>query len=208
MKKIKIMSLLFIVFSAMTLTSCLDDDDDNNGLSQQEVMTCFNATRGTHTGSLVYQKRGEKGIITTQTDTISGTSWNIATDSTMTINNVPDSALATAIADTTIMKAVKDLNGTQNINCYIGYVRANPVQWLINPITVTYNNLHYNGGTHKVQLIFAINSNYSYGSMTSTKQEMVISVAGLYIDDKAASNSLRNAAGNTIGIKSFLFLEK
>lgn len=208
MKNFKFLSLLFIVFAAMTLTSCLDDDDDNQGLSEQDIRTAFSATRGMHSGSLIYQPRGVKGEILSKPDTLTTSSWNITSDSTMTIFNVPDSALATAIADTTIMKAVRNLNGIHNINCYIGYIRVTPVQWLINPQTVTYNNLQYNGASHKVQLVFAVNSSISYGSLVTQKQELVISIAGMYIDDKLVNNTLVSPSGNGTSIKSFLFIEK
>lgn len=207
MKRFKFLSLLLVALFAVTFTSCLNDDDDDSGLTPAEIQACYNATRGTHTGNLIYQKRMSNGNLATSADTLS-TSWNISTDSTMTFSNVPASALATAIADSTIMKAVAEQGSRQNINAYIGYVSASPVQWLINPTSVTYNNIYYGGASHKVTLVFYVNTSWSFGQLNSSsnKQQIQIMVGALYIDDKIEDAGIVQISSTRA--KPFFFIEK
>lgn len=186
MKKIKFLSLFFIALSAMMFTSCLDDDDDDNTLSPQQIADCFSATRGSHSGSLVYQKRLSNGKLADGNDTIN-ISWEITSDTTMTFHGIPASALATAINDSDLMKAVAEVKTPVEVKAYIGYVKYSPVQWLINPLGATINNVQYKNATHTVHIAFYGNSNWSFGqcvtSATTRKQQLQIVAGGLYMDD-------------------------
>lgn len=211
MKRIKFLSMFVIALSAMLFTSCMDDDDDNNGLSPQEQQTAYNAVKGIHTGNLIYAKWDANKRTSNITDTVQ-VSWSINSDTTMTLRNIPSSAIASAIADSTIMKAVSE-QAPRNIDCYIGFIRLNPVQWLVNPTTVTYNNLEYNGGTHKVSVVFGFNTSWSFGQLTTTatssKQQMQIVVAGLYVDDKLVNDGISYAsAQSNQRVRAFIFSEK
>ena len=208
MKRIKFLSLFFIAISAMVLTSCLNDDDDESysSLTPAEIMQCFNLTKGSHTGKLIYQRRASNGNFLTTNDTIGG-SWYISTDSTMSFRNVYASALASAIADTTIMKAVAQQMPV-NISAKIGYVNVTPTQWIINPSPVTYDNVNYNGGTHKIELYFATNSTWSYGqaSTKDNKQGIQLVIWGMYVDGKPDETGIVQLGNSRV--KPLIFIEQ
>lgn len=213
MKRIKFLSFLLIAMTAMVFTSCVDDDDDNNGLTPVEIQTAFNATRGTHTGNLLYATWDSYSMPQAKVDTLSGATWSINTDSTMTFHNIPSSVISTVVADSAIQKAIA-AQPARDLNCYIGYIRLNPsVQWLINPQTVTYDNLQYRGSNHKVSIVFAVNSSYSFGQLSTTntgsKQQMQLIAAALYIDDKIVSDGIAQQTNQSSArLRALMFIEK
>ena len=73
----------------------------------------------------------------------------------------------------------------QTLNCYIGFVSASPIEFLINPWTLTYN-VTYDGEEHKVQVLFYVYSAYSFGSYDATSQELTMKIVegALYVDGK------------------------
>lgn len=210
MKKINLLSLLFMAFAAVMFTSCLDDDDDdNNALTPDEIQTCFNTVRGGHTGMLIYQGRVANGNLRAKNDTVNA-SWSIMTDSTMSFRSIPDSVIATVAQDTAIMNAISRQGGHKNIDAYIGFVKLSPVQWLINPMTVTYDNLDYRGGKHKVQIVFLTNSAYSFGQRVTdnggkTRQVVQLIAAAMFIDGTQASEGIVQIG--TQRMKPFYFIE-
>lgn len=214
MKRFKFLSVLFLALSAVAFTSCLDDDDnDSRGLTPQEVQTAFDITRGSHSGNLIYAKWDYDKNANSKPDTLSG-SWSINTDSTMTFRNVPSEVIASCVSDSTLRDAIAE-QAPVNINAYIGYISLDPVQWLINPSTVTYSNLSYNGGTHKVSIVFAVNSSFSYGQAVAQstasprKQQMQIIAAGLYVDDKLVDDGINYAnIQRSQRIRALMFIEK
>lgn len=193
MKKLKFISVMMCCLAAMTLTftSCDDDDDDNRGLTPQEQQTAFNAVRGSYSGNMIYSAVNPKNSKDVS-DTVAVT-WNIATDSTMTINNFPIARLGDNVTDSTVRKAIQ-AQAPQTLNCYIGFIRLNPITFLINPVSVTLN-LNYGGADHKVQIPFYVNSYYSYGAYqtattgTNVKSSMTMQIieAAIYIDGKQTS---------------------
>lgn len=193
MKKLSILSLALCAMAAFTFTSCLDDDDDDNSLKPEQVQQCYAATRGSYTGILVYP-RNPNSTLVTDNDTVNA-SWTINTDSTMVLQNVPSAAIATAFSDSTL-KAEIAAQPNQNINCYIGYIRVEPVQWLVNPQYLTYN-VNYNGAAHKLQVGFYYNNLYSYGQFNTTtrKMDVQIVVASAWIDGKYDNTLIRRPIG-------------
>lgn len=196
MKKLRLLGIALCAVAAATLTSCWDDDDDNT-LSAEEKLACFNATRGQHSGNLIFRKAsGPNDTNANDIDTLSAR-WNITSDSTMVFQNVPVEAIASAID--TISTAHKAANleayrsllqqPAKDINCGIYYYSANPVSWLVYPAAVTYDNVAYNGKTCKLQIVFASNV-YSFGSCSTTGQRtsVQIVVAGAYVDGTYDSN--------------------
>ena len=111
----------------------------------------------------------------------------------MYINNVPSKVLASVIADDDIRAAV-ETRGPQRIKCYINYINVSPIQWLVNPVSVSFDNLEYNGAKHKVTIAFYANSNYSFGqlitSVTPNIQMMQFIAGALYVDDKINSEGI------------------
>lgn len=191
MKKFKLLTLFFAAFAALTLTSCLNDDDDNTGLTAEQIQMAYNATRGSHSGKIIYTTGFDKDGKDVKDS--ANVSWDVTSDTVMYINNVPAKVLASVIADDDIRAAVETL-GPQRIKCYINYINVSPIQWLVNPVNVSFDNLEYNGAKHKVTIAFYANSNYSFGqlitSVTPNIQMMQFIAGALYVDDKINSEGI------------------
>lgn len=191
MKKFKLLTLFFAAFAALTLTSCLNDDDDNTGLTAEQIQMAYNATRGSHSGKIYYTTGFNKDGKDVKDSAV--VSWDVTSDTVMYINNVPAKVLASVIADDDIRAAV-ETQGPQRIKCYINYINVSPIQWLVNPVSVSFDNVEYNGAKHKVTIAFYANSNYSFGqlitSVTPNIQMMQFIAGALYVDDKINSEGI------------------
>ena len=191
MKKFKLLTLFFAAFAALTLTSCLNDDDDNTGLTAEQIQMAYNATRGSHSGKIYYTTGFNKDGKDVKDS--ANVSWDVTSDTVMYINNVPAKALASVIADNNIRAAV-ETQGLQRIKCYINYINVSPIQWLVNPVSVSFDNVEYNGAKHKVTIAFYVNSNYSFGQLITSVNpniQMMQFIAGaLYVDDKINSDGI------------------
>ena len=191
MKKFKLLTLFFAAFAALTLTSCLNDDDDNTGLTAEQIQMAYNATRGSHSGKIIYTTGFDKDGKDVRDS--ANVAWDITSDTVMYINNVPAKVLASVIADDDIRAAV-ETQGPQRIKCYINYINVSPIQWLVNPVSVSFDNLEYNRAKHKVTIAFYANSNYSFGqlitSVTPNIQMMQFIAGALYVDDKINSEGI------------------
>lgn len=191
MKKFKLLTLFFAAFAALTLTSCLNDDDDNTGLTAEQIQMAYNATRGSHSGKIYYTTGFNKDGKDVKDS--ANVSWDVTSDTVMYINNVPSKVLASVIADDNIRAAVEN-QGPQKIKCYINYINVSPIQWLVNPVSVSFDNVEYNGAKHKVTIAFYVNSNYSFGQLITSVNpniQMMQFIAGaLYVDDKINSDGI------------------
>lgn len=151
----------------------------------------YNATRGSHKGKLYYTRGFNKDGKDVK-DSVN-VSWDVTSDTVMYINNVPSKVLASVIADDDIRAAV-ETQGPQRIKCYINYINVSPIQWLVNPVSVSFDNVVYNGAKHKVTIAFYVNSNYSFGqlitSVTPNIQMMQFIAGALYVDDKINSEGI------------------
>lgn len=192
MRKQSLLGLLLCALMSIGLTSCLSDDDNsNNGLTKEQIAECYNATRGSYNGNMVYKKDATSTSVSNN-DTVA-VSWSILTDSTMNIYNVPAKAIASVFTDSDIKQAVSE-QADKVINCAIAYYNisngtdANTkyITWLVGPMSITYDNVTYKGETHKVQVSFYASNYYSFGMCnTSTRKcQMQLILYGAYIDGK------------------------
>ena len=187
MKTIRFISVVSC-FAAMCLTSCIDGDNDNQALTPTEVTQCFNTVKGVHDGMLIYGAENIKDV-SDKADTLDIT-WEVTTDSTMVIREFPTRLLANSV-DSVKGKSLKEAlmaAPDQDINCYIGFIKRSPVQFLLNPITPTYN-LEVDGGTHKIQVAFYVNNTYSFGNFDLSSREFYIQLieARIFMDEKETS---------------------
>lgn len=163
----------------LTFTACNDDDDDERQLTEAEVQQAYEAVRGSHSGSLIYSVRDRKTQKVT-TDTLAA-SWNVLSDSVMTIHNFPTQALAANITDTLVAKALA-ASASKDMKCYIGFIRISPVTFLINPVVQNYD-INYDGGAHKLTLAFYGNNYYSFGRYSNSTMAMQVVLGGVYLDN-------------------------
>lgn len=174
------MFMLMIGMAAMTLTSCLNDDDDDTGLSKQEVETAYRTVAGPHSGKLKYVKSIENNKA--KNDSVDA-SCNFISDSVVTISNVPVSQIAQYVQYNDSVKKYLALVPNQELKCQTYYVKVSPVQIYVNPYLHNID-LHYGGKTHRLAIQFAYMNNYSYAAyLPATKEfELQIIVQAVYVD--------------------------
>lgn len=190
----KILLALGLV-AVMGLTSCLgDNDNDNQGLTRQEIAQCFNAIKGNYTGKLLCEVNNPNNR-NDYTDTLD-IAWSITADTIVVINQFPQAVFIDRIGDVPLREAIAEAAPAQ-FKAGIGFYKANPVGFLLYPTSVTYD-IEYDGGSHKALLAFWINT-YSYGVVSDTDRSlsMQLMVAGLYLDDNTTHNYLTNSAYST-----------
>lgn len=189
MKKLKFISVACCL-AAMCLTSCLNDDNDsNNSLTKDQVSQCLNMVKGVHNGQLIYAAKNPHDV-KDQTDTLD-ISWNIKTDSTMTIYNFPTKQLFEHVSESNAGADVKEALmalPNQDIECRIGFFRTSPISFVINPVSPRFN-LTLKDGTHKYDVAFYVNTTISRGDYSSADKEMAMQIveAAIYRDDKLTS---------------------
>lgn len=204
MKKLRLLGLcLLVAVAAFTLTSCLNNDDDNNGLTPEQQYECFLAVQGSHSGKLIYAS-GTTSEGKVKADTLNA-SWYINSDSTMTFREIPSKVIASCIDTTTTEhKAVREAianEAPQAMECKIYFLKNNPVLWYIMPVNLTYN-VTYGGQSHKIRIVFY--TDYSYGTYRSESGiAMQLATYGAYIDGEQDSSS-----NPLVKATAFLFVGK
>lgn len=205
MKKLRFFNwCLLVAVSLFTLTSCFNDDDDNdNGVpTAAERAQMFNVVKGNYNGKLYsYQTNSQTGK--TEKKDSAEVTCSINTDSTMVFSNVPSRLLALAIDTTTAAhKAIRKAVAAQapaEVKCYISFYKyyqdwTGYPFWFIYPTSVTYN-VSVDGTSHKVIIGFWTNSSSSYGVMQASAKKVStqILLAGATIDGETSSVTISNA---------------
>lgn len=186
------LTAMLMVFS---MSSCLNSADDNSSkITPEQKKQCYLTVAGPHSGKLIYiTLKNSNG--NTITDSIPA-SWNVTSDSTMVLNNISSKAVASMIDSTTTEhKEIRQAIAAQSpksMNCYIGFVNTNPIQWLVNPVGLTYN-VTYGGKAHEIKIVFYTNNTYSFGQYSSTTklQNLQLLAYGAYIDGTLDSDATR-----------------
>lgn len=188
-----ILALLCCGFMAIGLTSCLDSDDDDNSLSPEQLHQAYLSVAGPHSGKLLYYSPSPTSSTTNKVDTVA-TSWNISSDSIMTISRFPVSSIAPYVNNDALKEALAQV-APVTLRCYIGFTSNNPVTWLINPASPKLT-LTYGGQTHTVQIGFYANSTTSFGTAQSQankgKMLMQIIVGAIFVDGTSSGDLTNN----------------
>jgi len=188
MKQFKFLSALCCMVVAVAFSSCLfddDDDDSNKSLTPTQVSQCFAIVGGDYQGKLLCYV-SESAKMAEAIDSLDIT-WSIPSDTILVIHQFPAKSLANSITYAPLREALVE-QPDQTLKCYIGFVSTSPIEFLINPWTLTYN-VTYDGEEHKVQALFYVYSAYSFGSYDATTQELTMKIVegALYIDGKQSS---------------------
>lgn len=203
MKKLRLLGLcLLMAGSAFTLTSCLNDDDNDNSVTPAERQQMFSVVQGSHSGRIYAMGKDVQNGKSVILDS-ANVAWSVNTDSTMIYHAVPARFLALAIDTTTAEhKAIRDAvaqQGPAEIKCAIGFYKyyqewTTYPFWVINPGNVSYN-VTVDGTAHKVTISFWGNTMSSYGVYNASTKAMssAILMAGAHIDGIASSVSLNDA---------------
>lgn len=191
MNKLKFMSLLLGLVAAFSFASCNDNDDSLKPLTKEEKALCYKTISGNYAGKLVYAT-GETKNGKTVTDTLNVT-WNVPTDSTLIIKDVPASIFAVYVTNAELKQALQGA-AAQDLTCKTSFYQTSPVAFFLNPVTTTYT-LNYGGKDHKVQVVFYTNYTHSFGAYYSDKKQLQMQIieGAIYIDEKK-SDDLKNGS--------------
>lgn len=198
MKNLKMIFLAIGCMAAVSLTSCLKSDDDNNdnGLSQAEISECFAAVRGSYTGKLVYETRN----VQSPTDTVD-VSWNVGSDTLLVLRPFPANAVASQINDVNLKKAVEGTDYLSELKCYLGFYKYDTnVMFYIAPMKVEFP-IFYKNATHTLSVYFW-SSAYSYGYKNTKTGDMEaqLVMAAAYLDDDENTNYLNSSTSALVSI--------
>lgn len=178
-------SKLFILFlccvGAMSLTSCLNSDDDG-GIDPDTYEAYLKQMAGPYNGySTDYRYQNKIYFYndtitdknnTYKTDSIGGISGYVKTDSTFAIYNVPGRVLAKAIPDSheSLKKAIEAAPNKTIDGRFLLYNINSVVSFFAYPQSVVYDELTFDGETHKnVTIAFWGPTGGQYGFINSHK---------------------------------------
>ena len=188
MKKILI---ALCCLAGMFFSSCLGDDNDNQGLTRQEISQCFNAIKGNYTGKLLFENHNPNNA-NDVVDTLD-IAWSITADTMIVINEFPQTVILDRIKEES-MKAALQEAAPAPLRSLFGFYQTDPISFLLYPYSVVYD-IELDGTAHKATLAFWLNTN-AYGLFdTSTRIiQMKFQAAGLYLDENTTHNYLTNSA--------------
>ena len=191
MKNLKLIFLALGCMAALSLTSCLKDSDDNQGLTPAQISQCFNAVRGEYTGKMVYPSSDTKYGYT---DTID-VSWSVGADTMLVIRPFPSTIVAQQISDVDMKEALTKEAILSDLKCYIGFFKLEEeADFLLAPQKVEFP-IFYKGGTHTLSVYFWSNS-YSWGfknlSTGGMGGQLVLGYA--FLDDDETRNYIASTS--------------
>ena len=154
MRKTSILTLLLCMIAALTMTSCLDDDNDDNGLTREEQHSAYLSVAGEHSGRLVYYD----SIFTTKPAKVDSVAAmvNFETDSTVTVYNF-------------------------RVNSIALFYGLSPVTFHIQPQKLTFSTTA-DGKPHTITLAFYAGYPNSYGVKSGKTLGLQIVLGGVYLD--------------------------
>lgn len=166
------------MIAALTMTSCLSDDDDDSGLTREEQHTAYLSVAGEHSGQLVYYD----SIFTTKPAKVDsvGAMVNFETDSTVTVYNFRVNSIAHFVQDATA-KACLENAPAQILKCYTLFYGLSPVTFHIQPQKLTFSTTA-DGTPHTITLAFYTGYPNSYGVKSGKTLGLQIVLGGVFLD--------------------------
>ena len=157
---------------ALSLTSCLKSDENNNntGLTKAQRGQCFDAI-----------------------------DWLVNADTMLIVKELPAEAIAGTIADKELRTALEEQNPVKDVECYIGFYSLDSyVRFYLAPQKTDYP-VYLNGQTHTVSAVFwaATYSSYSsmgYKELTSGLIAGQLVLGGVYLDNNENKNYLSSSS--------------
>ena len=178
MRKTSILTLLLCMIAALTMTSCLSDDDDDSGLTREEQHTAYLSVAGEHSGQLVYYDT----IFTSKPSKVDSVvaKVNFDTVSTVTVYNFRVNSIAHFVQDATA-KACLENAPAQILKCYTLFYGLSPVTFHIQPQKLTFSTTA-DGKPHTITLAFYAGYPNSYGVKSGKSLGLQIVLGGVYLD--------------------------
>ena len=172
MKKLfrNMMAICIAIVAMSSLTSCLKEDNEDFTITAEERSKIFNACRGIHDGTLYPLCNTYEGVYKVSNDSVNDTSFMIMPDSTIQVNEVPDSIFANIFNSNItdqykIAQAIKQSKQVQSISaktCYIGYTDSNKSTYFCSSYPANHNiGIEIEGKSHTLNINCYISVYYS-----------------------------------------------
>ena len=162
MKKIKNILPVFIMglFASLTLVSCLNSSDDNQGLTDAQIENCTRIMLGNYTGKLYYfDKNIDASKNKQQIDSIEGFSVKFNLDRTIELRDFPVKLFFKQISGHDDMKAATADKTVDFKVSYMPYAFNNSlVNYYISDVKPVSVSLEYGGQAHTLKIYFLLQS--------------------------------------------------
>lgn len=201
MKKITLLSLVAVLFTALTFTSCNTGDDNGYSYLTKEQQDAYQTNMaGSYSNLVLLFDHKNDANVKNQADSVETSCYfSMRNDSTFTISNFPIKKLAEHISNPELKEAISKVEDKTVTGKYMvlpnsltnqAYFYACP-----NPITL---NLTYgtDAKEHKVVLYFSANTyytNYAGSCIWSTKQIGFPFYLTCIFVDGAQTNYIKNS---------------
>lgn len=193
MKNLKYLFVaICLLFTSVSMTSCLDDDNEDYSITPEEYSYYMGSMPGTYYGKM-YFWNDTITLTDTKKDKIDSlqnvmVSVRGANDSTITVS-IPSKYLGKNIKNTDDNKALKaalDAAPAQTITMkyYLYMVQENIVTFGIYPTEINKMTLNYGGQDHEVAFTWYSSYNFN-GQYYSRRMSVSMCLANIKVDDVA-----------------------
>ena len=194
MKKITLLSLVAVLLTALTFTSC-NTDDDNSYLTKEQQDAYQTKMAGSYPNLVLLFDHKNDANVKNQVDSVETECYfSMRNDSTFTISNFPIKKLAEHISDPELKEAISKVEDRTVPGKYMVLPKSQTSQAYFSacpsPITL---NLKYGSDAkeHKVVLIFS--AYYAGGCIWATKQIGFPFYLTYIFVDGAQTNYIKNS---------------
>ena len=205
MKKITLLSLVAVLFTALTFTSCNTGDDNGYSYLTKEQQDAYQTKMaGPYRNLVLLFDHKNDADDKNKVDSVE-TSCDFRNDSTFTINNFPIKELAEHISNPELKEAISKVGNHPVAGKYmvLPNSQTNQAYFYACPSPINLN-LTYGSDAkeHKVVLVFTTSSYYTGGCIWSTRQiGFPFYLTSIFVDG-AQTNYIKNSI-NSQPIVSF-----
>lgn len=204
MKKITLLSLVAVLLTALTFTSCNTGDDNGYSYLTKEQQDAYQTKMaGSYPNLVLLFDHKNDANVKNQVDSVE-TSCDFRNDSTFTINNFPIKELAEHISNPELKEAISKVEDKTVVTgkyMVLPNSKTNQAYFYACPSPINLN-LTYGSDAkeHKVVLVFTTSSYYTGGCIWSTRQiGFPFYLTSIFVDG-AQTNYIKNSthSGNYV----------
>lgn len=196
MKKITLLSLVAVLLTALTFTSCNTGDDNGYSYLTKEQQDAYQTKMaGPYRNLVLLFDHKNDANVKNQVDSVE-TSCDFRNDSTFTINNFPIKKLAEHISNPELKEAISQVGNQPVAGKYMVLPNSKTNQAYFSACPSPINlNLTYGSDAkeHKVVLVFTTSSYYTGGCIWSTRQIGFPFYLTYIFVDGAQTNYIKNS---------------
>ena len=201
MKNLKLIFLGLGCMAALCLTSCLEDNDnDNTGLSKDDISRCYKAILGNYSGKLLFSATNPKDVYDVM-DTLE-VQWTVNADTVLLIKDFPATALVEQVRNTELREALQEQNPVKDISCYMVFTafKDSYIQFALGPQKIDFP-VFYKEATHTLSIYFWANGS-SFGEKDTATGDMILRliVGAAYLDNDSSYNYITDYSTDTATI--------